>query len=100
MGLTICEKHGRSGIALVCKHIHLDVVDGRKIDHLFQLKNRFDEDYSWECNLCRECQIHYGVASEETSIFCEDDVFDRVATEMVSVCGCCFAEISPENSVH
>jgi hypothetical protein len=102
MGLILCPKHGRSGIAMVCRHIRSAVGEGQRgslsvirIDVFLEPEDTRTALCHHVCPQCAEqLQKRFGafaVRGEEQWTECSD-ILDPEA----AVCGSCLAELFPE----
>ena len=77
MGIMLCEKHGRSGIAAVCSHIRDNVFQGVKVSLYYKIETQFEDGMhllSWLiCPTCLEELRQLGLP--ESGVLQGDDDF-------------------------
>jgi hypothetical protein len=78
MGKTICEKHGRQGIRLVCAEIHSNIVSTARLTDYREIFDQEIPEIGYF--LCSACFSEYGSLT-----------FEEIPLE--PVCGACFREM-------
>lgn len=98
MGITICERHGRSGMDLVCSHISRDMSSGVEPEKIISADFNFgyfpgDPIVPIECTIfyCPECVRERSFPAEDCKL--PDSAYDSmVENGFVGVCTYCFKE--------
>ena len=101
MGKTRCPKHGDSGIAHVCSHIHSTVTAYSPVNEFEVWEYYIVDDIritNWLCAQCLEALRSNGLPDAGFSCESEEDdamlerVFERVEEANSAVCGLCLKE--------
>jgi len=101
MGIILCPKHGKSGIAHVCSHIHSAVKAYSPVTEFEVWECYIVDDIgmtNWLCAQCFEALRSRGLP--DTGFFCEskeedamlEQVFEQVEGVNSPVCGSCLKE--------
>jgi hypothetical protein len=101
MGLILCPKHGPTGLALVCSHIHSAVITVSPVTEFEVWEYYIVEDIrmpNWLCAQCLEALRSRGLPDTGFSPESEEDdamlqrVFKQVEGVESVVCGSCLME--------
>lgn len=87
MAKIICEKHGKSLAASVCKHISGYLKNEKPFKAISVTELLFDEKYKH--HLCTDCAISFSLKNEQ--VFAE--LPELIDQGMAMVCACCFQSI-------
>ena len=101
MGITLCPRHGESGIALVCSHIYSAVTAYSPVTEFEVWRCYIVDDIeapNWLCPQCLEALRSRGLPDTGFSCESEEDgamlerVFEQVEGVDNPVCGSCLKE--------
>jgi len=101
MGIILCPKHGKSGIAHVCSHIHSAVKAYSPVTEFEVWECYIVDDIgmpNWLCPQCLEALRSRGLPDTGFSCESEEDdamierVFEQVEGVNSPVCGSCLEE--------
>jgi hypothetical protein len=93
MGITLCPRHGRRGIAFVCPHVNEALLKSEPLPKTKRVSADLDShDHRMEASLCQECAALATTDSGGFERFGEQglDWFFQLKTE--PVCSGCLAD--------
>ena len=93
MGITLCEKHGESGIALICPHLRDSLLSGQALPDYVDLRFRItvkDNDHIEIYPLCQDCLQNYCLPKQQEPLLDWEEWFEKLPLE--PVCGLCFLD--------